>query len=417
MHTEEHELVQGVGRSRRQTSKDIDEIIERILVDAHGEDEGMVAFSEWFRGNVRLPQDAFVAGQPISVRDLDYDGNVLRGLVATCVTENSEDHPIGLVDVVFPASSEASRYLAAYRKWLGLTAAPAPAAPSRRPRRHKVSPGDINLDALVDLVVLSVKETAARCRVPGTERIVTLRCQAWRLIPGTIVTVRPRKQWTYAGHPYLSDEIEGSRVDVETLDLVPLELRDEGSWDPSEEYWGEEGEPVPDWASAIVARGPRPQFEMEQVLPGQDPNDPDEDPITRSNDFKDGGDGDEASRILMEVLESDLRCLDAHAHLGNIVFEHRPQQAVTHYEIGKAIGQLSLGDDFDGVLPWGFIDNRPFLRCLHGYGLCRWRLGDLSKAEQLFEQMLWLNPSDNQEIRFILDEVNKGLSWDESTVP
>ena len=46
---------------------------------------------------------------------------------------------------------------------------------------------------------------------------------------------------------------------------------------------------------------------MEQVLPGQDPNTPDEDPITRSNDFKDAGEWDEASRILMEALESDLR--------------------------------------------------------------------------------------------------------------
>jgi hypothetical protein len=50
--------------------------------------------------------------------------------------------------------------------------------PSNRPRRHKMSPGDIDLDAPVDLVVLSVKETAARCRALGSERIVTLRCQA-----------------------------------------------------------------------------------------------------------------------------------------------------------------------------------------------------------------------------------------------
>jgi hypothetical protein len=27
---------------------------------------------------------------------------------------------------------------------------------------------------------------------------------------------------------------------------------------------------------------------------------------------------------------------------------------------------------FDGVLPWGQIDNRPFLRCMHGFGLCLW---------------------------------------------
>lgn len=34
---------------------------------------------------------------------------------------------------------------------------------------------------------------------------------------------------------------------------------------------------------------------------------------------------------------------------------------------------LSLGDDFEGVLAWGMIANRSYLRCLHGgpaYG--RW---------------------------------------------
>jgi hypothetical protein len=38
-------------------------------------------------------------------------------------------------------------------------------------------------------------------------------------------------------------------------------------WDPSEEYWGEEGDPLPDWALPIITRGPRSEYEMEQVLP------------------------------------------------------------------------------------------------------------------------------------------------------
>jgi hypothetical protein len=116
----------------------------------------------------------------------------------------------------------------------------------------------------------------------------------------------------------------------------------------------------------------------------------------------------------MEALETDLCCLDAHAHLGNMVFDHRPQQAVVHYEIGTAIGELSLGEHFDGVLPWGLVDNRPFLRCLHGYGLCLWRLGKVSEAERHFERTLWLDPSDNQGIRFLLDDVKKGRSWTET---
>jgi tetratricopeptide (TPR) repeat protein len=146
-------------------------------------------------------------------------------------------------------------------------------------------------------------------------------------------------------------------------------------------------------------------FEMEQVLPGEDPDDPFEDPIIRSNDLVDAGEWVEAEKILMDLCKADLRCLDAHAHLGNLVFDHHPQDAVRHYEVGLRIGELSLGGDFTGVLPWVWIDNRPFLRCMHSYALCLWRLGRFDEAEHLFEKMLWLNPSDNQGVRFLMDDV------------
>jgi hypothetical protein len=236
------------------------------------------------------------------------------------------------------------------------------------------------------------------------------------VVPGEIVTVKPRKQWRFAGHPYLSGEIESTRLDVAALGLVPLELEDMGMWDPKEHYWGEEDDPIEEWAKPIIARGPRSEFEMEQVLPGADPTDPFSDPITESNDLKDAGDSLQAIRILMELCQSDLRCLDAHAHLGNFVFDSTPQDAIRHFEVGLRIGELSLGDGFDGVLLWGHIDNRPFLRCMHGYGLCLWRLGHFDAAERVFDRMLWLNPSDNQGVRFLIDEVRAGAAWEERQV-
>jgi hypothetical protein len=45
------------------------------------------------------------------------------------------------------------------------------------------------------------------------------------------------------------------------------------------------------------------------------------------------------------------------------------------------IGELSLGQNFEGLLPWGDVDNRPFLRCMHGHGLCWWRPGRFEEAE------------------------------------
>jgi tetratricopeptide (TPR) repeat protein len=46
-----------------------------------------------------------------------------------------------------------------------------------------------------------------------------------------------------------------------------------------------------------------------------------------------------------------------------------------------------------------------FLRCIHGYGLCLWRLERFDKAEQIFTRVLWLNPPDNQGVRFLIEDV------------
>jgi len=287
-------------------------------------------------------------------------------------------------------------------------------APGHDKQQPKATADDLDLSGPVELVALSVKERVARCRLLGSNRLITLRPnRLWGVVPGEIVTVKPRKQLGYAGHPYLSGEIESTRLDAAALRLAPLRLNDMGLWDPKKHYWGEEGEPVEEWAKPIIAWGPRPDFEMEQVLPGADPDDPFSDPITDSTDLLDAGDRPGARKILMELCEADLRCLDAHAHLGNLVFDSMPEFAIRHYEVGLRIGDLSLGDDFDGVLLWGHINNRPFLRCMHGYGLCLWRLGRFDEGAHVFDRMLWLNPSDNQGVRALIQRVKAGMTWEE----
>jgi hypothetical protein len=82
--------------------------------------------------------------------------------------------------------------------------------------------------------------------------------------------------------------------------------------------------------------------------------------------------------------------------------------------VGFRIGELSFGESFDGLLPWGLIDNRPFLRCVNGFGLCLWRLSRFEEAERIFNRMLWLNPSDNQGVRFLLEDVSAGATWQSS---
>jgi hypothetical protein len=391
----------------------LDALICEVIVGADGEDEQLRAFRKAFEDALSLPADGFVIGEPVAVISFDYDGNQRRGLTARCRRDDGSEHVVAAAEVAFPANTKRSRYLAAYRKWMGLD--PYPAAPARGTRRSKAKTGDLDLTSPIELIVFSVKKKAARCRLPESERVVTLRApRLSKLVPGELAKIVPHKQWSYAGHSYLSGKILSTRLDVAALGLVPLRLQQRETWDPKEEYWGEEGEALDDRAKAIIAWGPRQSFEMEQLLPMDDPDDPDGDPIIRSNDLDSAGDSEAACQILMELCESDLRCLDAHAHLGNLIFDYMPRDALRHYEVGLRIGELSLGRLADGLLPWGWLDNRPFLRCMRGFGLCLWRLEQFEEAERVFDRLLWLNPADNQGVRFNIASVRARRIWEEN---
>lgn len=280
-------------------------------------------------------------------------------------------------------------------------------------QQPKAAVADVDLGHPLDLVVLATKITSATCRLLGGEGVLTLKTSRRLGVPGRILTVMPARVWRQNGQTCMSGEPVGARFDAAALGVVPLALDDWGPWDPKDESWGEDGEPLERWTGPIRARGPRPSFELEACLPGSDPEDWDSDPINEAIDLWNSGQQTRALTLLEAVCQADLRCLDAHAHLGSFRFDHAPEMALLHYEVGVGIGRLSLGPDFDGVLPWGCLENRPFLRCLHGYGLCLWRLGRVREAKDVFTRMLWMNPSDDQGVRFVLPAVRAKRSWED----
>jgi tetratricopeptide (TPR) repeat protein len=50
-------------------------------------------------------------------------------------------------------------------------------------------------------------------------------------------------------------------------------------------------------------------------------------------------------------------------------------------------------------LEWGWLENRPFLRCLCSLGVVYEREGRLEEALALYQELLSLNPNDNQGVR------------------
>jgi hypothetical protein len=388
--------------------------LARIVAGAKTEDQQLRALEAAAQREIALPAEVFVVGERFTAAAITYSGHPRAGLTLHC-TRGPSMFRVGLADIAFTPGSDGARFVSLYRAWLGLGEIAADpelhgAVPTSR---RKVTSGDIAIGEPIELVVLACKSNALRCRLLGSDRELTLRTAVRDEVPGAIVTVMPTKQWTHARHADLAGNVLSMRVDLDALGLVPLALHDQGTWDPASAYWGEEGEPIDAWAKPIIARGKRPMFEMEQVIPGADPEDFDSDPIVEASELNAAGDRAGARELLMNLLARDLRCLDAHAHLGNLEFDHRPGQALRHYEVGLSIGAFSLGKTFDGVLAWGLVDNRPLLRCLHGAALCWWRLGKTREAAAAFRKMLWLNPSDNQGARFELSAVEAGQTWEQ----
>ncbi len=125
----------------------LDELIEEITVDAYGDDEQLWAFRQAIEDAVTLPAAGFVIGEPVSVLRIDYDGNERLGLRAKCRREDGSKYAVAVSDVVFPEGSIGARYIAAYRKWLGLKPNPSVTlAPSCKRRREVArmgpSPGE-----------------------------------------------------------------------------------------------------------------------------------------------------------------------------------------------------------------------------------------------------------------------------------
>ncbi|MDQ1501572.1 MAG: hypothetical protein QOI86_4912 [Actinomycetota bacterium] len=192
----------------------------------------------------------------------------------------------------------------------------------------------------------------------------------------------------------------------------PLALVAHGEWDPKDEYWGEDGDVLHPLWETIIAAGPRPLYEMEQVIPGVAPDDWDTDPIADAAELHRAGYDREAEWLLRGLLQQDRRSVDAWAHLGNIALDTKgPKAALGYYENGVGIAERSLPDRFGGVLERGLIDNRPFLRCLYGLGLCAWRQRRWSDADAIFTSLVWLDPTGSLHALACYEQVLGRRRW------
>jgi tetratricopeptide (TPR) repeat protein len=67
-------------------------------------------------------------------------------------------------------------------------------------------------------------------------------------------------------------------------------------------------------------------------------------------------------------------------------------------EIGRRIFSGAFLDEHKGYF-WGAVETRPFLRCMHQYAACLYAVGKTELSFSLYNEILELNPEDNQGVR------------------
>jgi hypothetical protein len=237
--------------SRKQSNK-LDELLEEILTDAHGDEEQLWALRQALEDNVKVPCAAMIAGEPVTVTEFDYDGNARRGLTATIRRPDGTKHVVAAADIRL-ADATGYQFIAAYRRWMGVEPGPEPTRSNTGRTKRTAALSDS-----IDVVVLSLSAQVASCKILSTGEVVALRAGRRRqVVPGEIATIKPTKYLTYNGNAYLSGSIESTRLDAKAIGLTPLRLQPCDDWDPAEEYWGEPGEPVAAWAKKIIKGGRR----------------------------------------------------------------------------------------------------------------------------------------------------------------
>jgi len=122
-------------------------------------------------------------------------------------------------------------------------------------------------------------------------------------------------------------------------------------------------------------------------------------------EFYEVGNLDEAERVFREVLVRMPDHLDAIHHLAIVLSERNQlERARDLWDQAVRIGRKAFPQDFKlgtDRLEWGWLENRPFLRCLHGLALARREVGEVEEALSLFQELLLLNPNDNQGVRVL----------------
>lgn len=108
-------------------------------------------------------------------------------------------------------------------------------------------------------------------------------------------------------------------------------------------------------------------------------------------------------QLARQALDCSPDCADAYVLLAEAARD--PHEAQRLYEQGMQAGERALGPDVfqhDVGHFWGILETRPYMRARQGLAEVLWVLGERRGAIGHLQDLLRLNPGDNQGLRYIL---------------
>jgi|GEM_PF-399962 Plasmid pRiA4b ORF-3-like protein./ST7 protein. len=109
-------------------------------------------------------------------------------------------------------------------------------------------------------------------------------------------------------------------------------------------------------------------------------------------------------KLARQALEISPDCADAYVILAEGTV-WSIEEAMKLYQAGIEAGERALGAKMFAENVghfWGILEARPYMRARAGLAQCLWDLGKHEEAIEHYQDMLRLNPGDNQGIRYLL---------------
>lgn len=114
--------------------------------------------------------------------------------------------------------------------------------------------------------------------------------------------------------------------------------------------------------------------------------------------------GKKRVKLARKALRISEECADAYVLLAEET-ARSPQRAKELYDKGVRAGERALGQEmFEEEVGhfWGILETRPYMRARAGLAHMLWLLGQQDAAMAHLQDMLRLNPNDNQGLRYFL---------------